>query len=548
MHGRMMGWLGLAGLLAAAPALAFDEAGLRERLQARLANDRSGACVLAAVIKEASIVRAGFCARPDATPPGFDSAFEIGSVSKTMTAFLVADLVAQGRWSLDDPIARHLPAGTPSPRFAGEPERQILVRDLLTHGSGLPALPARLGAVSEAEPYARLGEADLLASLGEVKLTRPIGSRSEYSNFGMMLVSLAVARELGGDLEAALRARLFEPLGMKNAYIAKPPPAAEAVQGHLPTGAATPAWTVSPNLAGFGMVRASLDDMQRYAQAQLLLAETPLGQRMRLTQQPLAHGYGMNWVLARIKDRSVVLHEGATGGFSSLLALDPAARRAVVLLADTSLANLGGLGDLGLPLLIPDLPLGKPRQTRPAPPELRQALAGDYLVMGTPVRIWIEADGRLMWQDPGQGVLELLYDSRGDFYPAAGSATLRPLDDERPVRRFVWRQGGGLLEGQRLGSPSLLTASNPLWKDWAGEYQIAPRFSLRVFEREGRLMLQGTGQPAIAAEVSGPDRIEVKAVGALLEFQRNDKGEVAGATLRQGGQVLSGPKAGAGQP
>jgi len=164
------------------------------------------------------------------------------------------------------------------------------------------------------------------------------------------------------------------------------------------------------------------------------------------------------------------------------------------------------------------------------------------------VRIWIEADGRLMWQDPGQGVLELLYDSRGDFYPAAGSATLRPLDNERPVRRFVWRQGGGQLEGLRLGGPPELTASNPLWQDWAGEYRIAPRFSLRVFEREGRLMLQGTGQPAVAVEVTGPDRIEVKAVGALLEFQRNDKGEVAGATLRQGGQVLAGPKAGAGQP
>jgi len=58
-----------------------------------------------------------------------------------MTAFLVADLVAAGRWSLDDPIARHLPAGTRVPR---QGERQILVRDLLTHSAALPPLPARM--------------------------------------------------------------------------------------------------------------------------------------------------------------------------------------------------------------------------------------------------------------------------------------------------------------------------------------------------------------------------------------------------------------------
>jgi hypothetical protein len=84
--------------------------------------------------------------------------------------------------------------------------------------------------------------------------------------------------------------------------------------------------------------------------------------------------------------------------------------------------------------------------------------------------------------------------------------------------------------------------SNPAWRDWAGEYPLATRFSLRVFEQDGRLMIQGTGQPAIEATVTGPDRIEVVRVGAVIDFERGADGKVVAAVLRQGGQTLRGPR------
>jgi len=99
------------------------------------------------------------------------------------------------------------------------------------------------------------------------------------------------------------------------------------------------------------------------------------------------------------------------------------------------------------------------------------------------------------------------------------------------------------VEARRLGLVEAVPSiSNPAWHDWAGEYQIAPQFSLRVFEREARLMLQGSGQPAIVAEVSGTDRIEVKAAGVVLEFERDASGRVVAAVLRQNGQILRGPR------
>ena len=41
-----------------------------------------------------------------------NTAFEIGSISKTMTALLLADLIEQGSLDLDDALSMHLPEGT----------------------------------------------------------------------------------------------------------------------------------------------------------------------------------------------------------------------------------------------------------------------------------------------------------------------------------------------------------------------------------------------------------------------------------------------------
>ncbi|MBV8033792.1 serine hydrolase [Roseateles sp.] len=534
--------LGAALLPAWAAPLPDSASALEQRLAERLGGDRGGACVQAAVIERDRVVRGSGCAgtRGDRAPAP-DAAFEIGSVSKTMTAFLVAGLIERGRWSLDDPIARHLPEGTTVPR---QGERQILVRDLLTHSAGLPGLPPGMPMPKPDDPYAALTEAQLLDALGRVTLARPIGSRAEYSNFGMMLVSLAAARSLGGDLEAALRERLFAPLGMGGAYVTRPL-AARPAQGHLPGGAATSAWTITPNLAGVGMVKATLDDMVRYAQAELgSLPDVPaaLTAALRLTQQPLAHGFAMNWVVSRQQGRELRMHDGGTGGFSSLVVLEPGAQRAVVLLADTALEDLGGLGDLGLALLGLDVPL-RPRREVAMPPALRQALVGDWEVGGMTLHIREADDGRLLAQARGDSEFELRQDSRGDLYPTSFSALLRlerPEAEGRPVQRLSWHQGGGMMQGRRVEAAPAI--ANPAWRDWAGEYQLAPQFSLRVFERDGRLMVQGSGQPAIAAEPVGADRIEIKVVGAVVEFERDAAGQVVAAQLRQNGQVLRGAR------
>src|SRR5260370_26764285 len=95
---------------------------------------------------------------------------------------------------------------------------------------------------------------------------------------------------------------------------------------------------------------------------------------------------GMNWEILSIANiangHTIIMHGGGTGGYSSFVAFDRAAKRAVVLLSDAALTNLGGLVTLGLHLLDPSVPAGAPRIVATADAKLIDALVGRYRLQG----------------------------------------------------------------------------------------------------------------------------------------------------------------------
>lgn len=448
--------LAAALLLYAGAAHADADQTLQRALDRRLDGDASGACVAAAVIDGNEVTRAWRCADPaQAARIAPDAAFEIGSVAKTMTGALLADLIAQGRASLDDPLAAYLPEGTTVPDHAGQP---ILLRHVVAHTSGLPRLPPGMDLSDPADPYAALDAAALLASLQGTTLAQAPGERFEYSNFGFLLLSYAVARRAGEDLETLLRTRLFAPLGMDGAYVATPPAGARPVQGHLPGGEATPAWRFAPDLAGVGGVRATLDDMVRYAQAQLGRVEAPIAAAIEKSQQPVPGGAGqpmaMGWLLVPVDGRVLHLHNGGTGGFTSFVGFERARGRAVVLLSDTALHADGGLEPLGLHLIDARFPAPGAHRAEavPMPPaEALRAYAGVYaLAPGLALSVR-EHDGGLFAQASGQGEFALAATGEADRFEAAaygiGIRFLRGADDA--VTALELHQGGRASRGQK---------------------------------------------------------------------------------------------------
>src|SRR5262249_49762291 len=105
-----------AVVLSTVSAFPMSDNDLRAALEQRFKGDRTGACVAAAVIDNGTTARAYFCADAKSQRPYDEhTAFEIGSVTKTMTAALLAEFIARDEVALGDPIAKLLPPGTRRP-------------------------------------------------------------------------------------------------------------------------------------------------------------------------------------------------------------------------------------------------------------------------------------------------------------------------------------------------------------------------------------------------------------------------------------------------
>src|SRR5215204_4899547 len=166
-------------------------------------------------------------ARPGGEAPTPQTPFIIGSTTKSFTALAVMQLVEDGKVELDAPVQRYLPWFRVADPQASA---QITVRHLLNQTSGLPVLSgARPLADFDDSPGASERQARALSTL---ELTRPVGSKFEYSNMNYNLLGLVIEAASGESYEDYIQNHVFAPLQMSHSYTSQP----EAKQNGLAVG------------------------------------------------------------------------------------------------------------------------------------------------------------------------------------------------------------------------------------------------------------------------------------------------------------------------
>lgn len=328
----------------------------------------------------------GFSDSTHSQPITKKSVFEIGSISKTFTSLLLADLILKGKVKPDDPIEIYLPDSLNMPSYKGN---KITFADLATHTSGLPRMPDISNPTDENNPMADFTDEKLYHFLAGYHLTRAKGTY-EYSNLGVGLLGNVLARIYGKTYEHLLQEMICKPLGMHETsslnispYLTTP---------HIGTTAVS--HTDLASITRAGGIRSDAEDMLRYIKFQMGVIRSSLLAAMKLTQHPRHDAdrnmkIGMGWHIIPNDGDTIVWHGGSTPGYQTFAGFSLKTRRAIVILNNSAKTTY----DLGMHYFDQNIPIESIKKPVPIPLEQLKDKVGVYKV--TTVNDAIKPDAKI---------------------------------------------------------------------------------------------------------------------------------------------------------
>ncbi|MFD6512981.1 serine hydrolase domain-containing protein [Rhodococcus sp. NPDC060176] len=180
-----------------------------------------------------AVMTSGVPNRTNGDSIGKNDRVRIGSVTKTFTASLVLQLVAEGKVDLDAPIEQYLPGQI---HGSGTDGNAITVRQLLQHRSGLPEFAGEPGAdewIAANEDRTLTPSAALAIALGKPAQFVP-GTSFVYTNTNYIVLGMLVESVTGRSYADELQSRILDPLHLGDTYL---PPAGERdIRGDHLTG------------------------------------------------------------------------------------------------------------------------------------------------------------------------------------------------------------------------------------------------------------------------------------------------------------------------
>jgi CubicO group peptidase (beta-lactamase class C family) len=437
----------------------LDEPQLETRIVEML-NRRPAVGLAVGVVRDGALEFSGHGVADIASgmPVTEDTVFRIASISKTVTAVAVLQLVEQGLVDLDAPADHYLRAYRLVPRRAGW--RPATVRHLLTHTAGIGEEVPRSAAFRRdfgvSFPPGRV-PTPAQYYRGRVRLDVEPGTRFRYTDHGPTTVGQIVADVSGLPLATYLRERVFAPLGMTDSDLELP----ERLFPRLATGyrlraggpRAVPLRDVVT--AAAGNVYSTPRDMARYLAALIggganehgrVLEPGTQALMFQPHYQPDPRLPGMGLAFWRVDGRGhcVVEHQGTMPGFDAQIFLAPDDGLGVMAFTNGTAGGPFWLpGEIGglLEELV-GIPHRRIRTDVPQHPEIWGELCGRYRVPGPVTDVRITAflgAGLEVFVRGGRLRLRML-----SPVPAlARGFELRPDDDKDPYAFLVEFGDGG---------------------------------------------------------------------------------------------------------
>ncbi len=283
------------------------------------------------------IYKYGEIERNNGRLPSSQTLYEIGSITKTFTATILAQAVLDKEVSLADDIRKYLPGTYPNLSYEGTP---ITIQDLANHTSGLPTLPEDIGDQRNYDPLtpeSNYDSAMAYDALRKVSLSEEPGRKFLYSNWGITLLGHILEKVYKQSHNALVSKFVTGPLGMKKTGYVANESGLEIAAPHSENGRRIPL-DKQGYFSPAGGLTSTIEDMIDYLDAQIKETRPSV----KLTHQPTANNTGLGWGVRKKETSRHIEHNGSAQGSTAHISAFPEINGGCVILANNKV-NLGKL-------------------------------------------------------------------------------------------------------------------------------------------------------------------------------------------------------------
>ncbi len=358
----------------------------------------------------------------DGQPPGGDTIFQIGSVSKLFVDALLARLVEEGQMSYQDTVRSILPASVPLSADAGE----LTLFELVTNTGGLPRQPCNLRQMcyffsflfTGHNLYGCINKNYLYDYLRTCRLPPKARREYVYSNIGNGLLTHLIEVKTGRSVSDLLEEKICRPLNLRDTVLRlNTEQKSRLAVGHpgnqpkfMPRSAAMEPWDMGEILGGSCGMYSTANDLMVFARANLGQLQHPM-EPLLMSMQAVrvktpVEDVGLGWLVNYFDNfdggrLTIAYKHGMVAGYSAYVGVNVERQVAVVGLCN----NFNWNDKVGHNLLL--------RLSEAYPPTQRIQAS-----IAPPAESrWLES----IRKGSGAGILEGLWRPSAIFSPAASS-------------------------------------------------------------------------------------------------------------------------------
>ncbi|MEM4379994.1 MAG: serine hydrolase [Thermoplasmatales archaeon] len=251
--------------------------------------------------------------------PTMKTLFEIGSITKPLAGLILHAMILEGKLSLDDPINKFLPDSVQLPKVNNQ---EVLLKHLVTHSSCFPRLPdnMKLSIQQLQNPYQSYTNEDLLRFLKKITLSCELGKHQEYSNVGAGLLGYVITHVSQKTFDELVNEYIAKPINSNEIGILGLSP--DWATGYNFLGMKQENWTFTSAMVAAGGIDANASSMEKLLRILMHPDNSILGKAIIASKNTKINGVqelGTFWVKQSINNKTIIWHNGQTGGFSAFI-------------------------------------------------------------------------------------------------------------------------------------------------------------------------------------------------------------------------------------